>query len=132
MSQDNAEMIRMTIEASNRADWQRAAQYLHPEVEYHTYGRAPEAGVYTGPEAVVGYIERLFEGFEKVEHGLDELIEVGDRLVVVLDQRAWPHGSSEPVAQQVFELWTVRDGLLAERRSYSSRSEALEAAGLRE
>src|SRR5688572_15928016 len=132
MSQENVEVIRRTIEASNQGDWQRASRYLHPEVEYHTYGRAPEAGVYRGPKAVVEYIERLFEDFERVEHGLEGTIEAGDRLVVVLNQRAWPHGSSEPVAQQVFELWTVRDGLLAERHSFSTRTEALEAAGLRE
>jgi hypothetical protein len=33
---------------------------------------------------------------------------------------------------QIAEVWTVREGLLAERRSYSTRAEALEAAGLSE
>jgi hypothetical protein len=33
---------------------------------------------------------------------------------------------------EVAEVWVIRDGLLAERRSYSTRAEALEAAGLEE
>jgi hypothetical protein len=31
---------------------------------------------------------------------------------------------------RVIEVWAIRDGLLAERRSYSTREEALAAAGL--
>ncbi len=129
MSQSSVEMLRATIEASNRGEWEKAAQYLHPEVQYHTYARSPEAGVYKGRVAVVEYIQKLFEDFEKVEHGVDEVIAMGDRVVLVLDQRAWPKGSSEPVEQLVAELWTIRDGLLAERHSFSSKAEALEAAG---
>ena len=132
MSQENVEMLRITVEAANQRDWQKAAQYLHPEVEYHTYARSPEAGVYRGRRAVIAYIEQLFENFEKVEHDVEELIEDGDRAVCVLHQRVWPTGSSEPVEQQVAELWTFRDGLLAERHSFSTRAEALEAAGLSE
>jgi ketosteroid isomerase-like protein len=132
MSQENVELIRMTIEASNRGEWEKAAQYLHPEVQYHTYARSPEAGVYKGPEAVVEYIQKLFEDFEKVEHGVEEVIAMGDHVVLILDQRAWPKGSSEPVEQLVAELWTIRDGLLAERHSFSTKSEAFEAAGLSE
>jgi len=132
MSEASVEILRATIAASNRGEWEEAAQYLHPEVEYHTYARSPEAGVYKGREAVVEYIQTLFEGFEKVEHGVNEVIAAGDRVVLVLDQRMWPRGSSEPVEQLVAELWTIRDGLLAERHSFSSKAEALEAAGLSE
>jgi hypothetical protein len=32
---------------------------------------------------------------------------------------------------QVVELWTIRDGLLAERQTLPTREEALEAVGLR-
>jgi hypothetical protein len=33
---------------------------------------------------------------------------------------------------EVAEVWVVRDALLAERRSYPTRADALEAAGLAE
>ena len=37
---------------------------------------------------------------------------------------------SPEIVQQVVELWTIRDGLLAERRSFPTRADALDAAGL--
>ena len=33
---------------------------------------------------------------------------------------------------QIAGVWAIRDGLIAERRSYSRRADALEAAGLSE
>jgi len=34
--------------------------------------------------------------------------------------------------QHVVDVWTIRDGLLAERKPFSTRAEALQAAGLSE
>jgi hypothetical protein len=43
-----------------------------------------------------------------------------------------PKGGQQEMNVHVAEVWTIREGLLAELRSYSTRNEALEAAGLRE
>jgi hypothetical protein len=41
-----------------------------------------------------------------------------------------PKGGLQEMEVHLAEVWSVRDGLLIERRSYSTREEALEAAGL--
>jgi hypothetical protein len=43
-----------------------------------------------------------------------------------------PKGGRQEIDVHMAELWTVRDKLITERHSYSTREQALEAAGLRE
>lgn len=68
--------------------------------------------------------------FESIRFDVDELVDAGDRVVVLSTQHAVPKGGQQEMRVHVAEVWAIRDGLLAERRSYSSKEEALEAAGL--
>jgi ketosteroid isomerase-like protein len=132
MSQENVEMVRRTYEAANQGDYDSAESYIHPEIEFHTYAQSPEAGVYRGKEAVRRYNEGLFERFESTRFEIEELLDAGDQVVVVTTQCAVPKGGEQEMTVRVVEVWTIREGMLAERCSYSTREEALEAAGLRE
>jgi len=138
MSQENVELVRRAYQAFNRWGVHPGAErnpeippLLHPEVEFHTYVSAPEAGVYRGRDAVIEYHERVFRQFESVRIELQELLSAGDRVVVISRQHTVPRGSEAEIVQQVVEVWTIRDGLLAERKTFSIRAEALEATGLR-
>lgn len=51
--------MRRAYEATNRGDYDVVVSLFHPEIEFHTFGRSPEAGVYRGKEAVRGYNENL-------------------------------------------------------------------------
>jgi ketosteroid isomerase-like protein len=142
MPRENFEVVRRAYESFNR--WAahpdvgpsldtEAGSLLHPEVEFHTYANAPEAGVYRGEAAVIEYNQRLFEQFESLRIDVEELVDAGDRVIVVSTQHAIPKGGAQQeIHVHMVEVWTVRDGLLAERHSYSSKTEALEAMGLRE
>lgn len=135
MSQENIEIVRRACEAFNRwgvhPEGERNPEIpplLHPEVEFHTYASAPEAGVYRGREAVIEYHERVFGQFESVHLELEELLSEGDLVVVISRQHTVPRGSEAEIVQQVVEAWTIRDGLLGQRKSFSTRAEALEAS----
>ena len=139
MSEENVETVRRLYELFNQ--WgvhPRAGRnpeippLLHPEIEFHTYPDAPEAGVYRGREAVLEYHERVFGQFESVRVELEELLTAGDRMVAITRQHTVPRGSKAEIVQQVTDVFTIRDGLVAERRPFSTRAEALEAAGLSE
>src|SRR4051794_5567841 len=132
MSQENMEIVRRLYEAGDRGDFASAASYLHPEIEFHTYAQSPEAGIYRGKEAVRKYNESLFEQFESTRFEIEDLVDAGDRVVVMTTQHAVPKGGQQEMSVHMVEVWAIRDGLLAERRSYSTEDEALEAAGLRE
>ena len=57
MSQENVEIVRSVYEAVKRGDLETAGSLIHPDIEFHTYDRSPEAGVYRGREAVRKYNE---------------------------------------------------------------------------
>jgi ketosteroid isomerase-like protein len=132
MSRENVELIRRVYAAVAGNDLETAYGCLHPEIEFHTYANAPAAGVYRGRDAVRRYNEDLFAQFESVRLQVDEVAEAGDRVVVMSTQHAVPKGGRQEISVQLAEVWTIRDGLLAERRSYATRAEAVEAAGLTE
>jgi ketosteroid isomerase-like protein len=132
MPEENVDIVRGCYEAVNRGDLAGAEAYLHPEIEFHTYAQSPEAGVYRGKKAVRKYNETLFGQFEVIRFEVDDLVDAGDRVIVVTTQHAVPKGGRQEMNVHVAEVWAIRDGLLAERRSYSTKAEALEAAGLRD
>jgi ketosteroid isomerase-like protein len=132
MSQENIELVRAVYEAVDRGDLDTANSYLHPEIQFHTYVHAPEAGVYRGKEAVQKYNKGLFAQFESLRIEVEELVDAGDRVVVVTTQHAVPKGGDQEIEVHLAEVWTIRDLMLAERHSYSTKDQALEAAGLEE
>jgi len=136
--EQNVETVRRAYEAFNR--WGARPQgnpfpgdpFLHPDVTFETYANSPEAGVYRGRDAVIAYNQRLFERFDRVRIEIEELLPAGDQVVVVSRQHAVPRSGDTAMIVPVVEVWTIRDGLLAERHSFSTRSQALEAVGRRE
>jgi ketosteroid isomerase-like protein len=85
-----------------------------------------------------GYgIAKLFSewaaSFENFQADIDEIIDGGDELVVVVVQLPGGlRGSSEEVVLPETHVWKLRDGRAFEIREYRTKAEALEAAGLRE
>jgi ketosteroid isomerase-like protein len=105
--------------------------YFHPEIEFHAFPRSPE-GVYHGKQAVREYIMNVWEHFERVRFEVEELLDAGDQVVAVTTRHSVPKRGQQEMTVHSHEVYTIRDGLLAERRPYSTRNEALEAAGLSE
>jgi ketosteroid isomerase-like protein len=139
MSEENVALVRRVFEAVNRWGVHPSGKHnpeipplLHPEIEFHTYAGVPEPGVYRGREAVIDYHERVFGQFESVRIELEELLPAGDAVVIISRQHTVPRGSEAEIVQEVVEVWTIRDGMFAERKPFSTRAEALEAAGLSE
>jgi ketosteroid isomerase-like protein len=131
MSEENVELVRRTYEAGNQGDYDAVVSYFHPEIEFHAYPRSPER-VYHGKQALREYIENAWEHYERGRIEVEELLDAGDQVVAVITLHAVPKRGQNEITVHIVEVFTIRDGLLAERRSYSTRNEALEAAGLSE
>jgi ketosteroid isomerase-like protein len=134
MSEENVELVRRTYEAAYQGDYDALVSYFHPEIEFHAYPRSPRVGVYHGKQALREYIENVWEHFEneRVRIEVEELLDAGDQVVAVTTLHVVPKRGQQEMTVHIVEVFTIRDGLLAERRSYSTRNEALEAAGLSE
>jgi ketosteroid isomerase-like protein len=72
------------------------------------------------------------EGWDSYRVEVEELLDAGDDVVVLVRDYARRAEMETEVAQRGASIWTVREGTIARAAFYPTRMEALEAAGLRE
>ena len=90
-------------------------------------------GVYRGPEEYKRRImERFGEEFHDFGADIHEFIEAGDQVLVSLTFRGRGKQSGVETRWNFWHVWTVRNGSIVHGQGFTSRTEALEAAGLRE
>jgi ketosteroid isomerase-like protein len=131
--------VRLGVEAFNRRDHDAAlaAAAYAPDFEYHPPRELVEAGfvepLYRGPE---GYHESIstwsdiFGADLRVEPV--ELIDLGDRIVLLADAAASGNASGVPVAEKLATVWVLKAGQVIRLEAYFDQVEALKAVGLPE
>ena len=135
MSQENVGVVRRALEAFNRGDLDGALDLYHPQSVVKTL----LSGTACGREQLRVAIERREEEIGAVQYQPEEFIDAGEAVVGVvrvIHARGRLSGISDQdfagAATQLAFAWTFRDGLVFGQEMFRSRSEALEAVGLRE
>jgi len=134
MSQENVELLRVAHEAFLAGKSEFGAELLDPEVEWDASDSPilDNSGVYRGIEGVRQYWREWLAAWETVQFDY-ELIDAGDRVVVLIDQRMRGRSTGIEVPMGKYaQVHTFRDGLIVHWKLYTSQSEALEAVGLSE
>jgi hypothetical protein len=85
---------------------------------------------YAGPEGLHKNWLDWLEPWATYRTNIDELIDVGERVVVLFRDRARRKDMDEEVELIGGQIWAIREGKVARIEDYSNRAEALEAAGL--
>ena len=127
--------IRRAYAAANRRDydlvlvgWDPASEYrpsrdlMPPDMEAAFHG-------HDGMRQLWRYWR---DAFEDIRWDPEEILDFGDKLLVAAEQRGHGSGSGVAVSEPVFQLFTLRRGLVFRQEDFLDRSAALEAAGLRE
>jgi hypothetical protein len=144
MSQENVELWRSAVEdfIAGKGEFDTEGtltkfvgeELWDPEIEWD----ASEAsvldlsGVYRGKEAVRQWWREWLAAWEIVQFEY-ELVDAGDRVVLLLDQRMRGRSTGIEVPFGKYaQVATFRDGLMVHWKLYMSQSEALEAVGLSE
>ena len=131
MSQENVEIVKTSIDAYNREDWDAFFKDFAPGFEMD-FSRAvgPWRGVFGLDQnrRVVGEFRETWESARLEPH---EFIEAGDLVVVPGTQHVKGRGGIEVAARGAF-VWTIRNGAIERMVMYQSRQDALEAVGLSE
>jgi ketosteroid isomerase-like protein len=127
--------VRLAIEAYNRGDLEAAATAFHPELEYYPYREFVEAGLadpcYHGPAGYRSYITATYDVWGAgVKLYPTELIDLGDRLVLLADMPMRAQGSGIGLTERYATIATLKDGRVITQRDFLDQAEALEAAGL--
>jgi ketosteroid isomerase-like protein len=131
MSQAHLDLAREGYDAYVRGDLDGALEMMHPEIEAHDPPEMPDATVHRGREAVRRDWAQTAELFDEWSIEVDEYIDAGDEVVVLLRYRGRGRESGAVVQAEMAHVWTFRDGAAIRLRQYVDRAQALEAAGLR-
>jgi ketosteroid isomerase-like protein len=133
MSHETVEFLRQGYEALQRGDLETfealSRERLDPEFAFH---HVWDGRVFRGFEGTMEWIADTRETWDDYSQELTEIIDLGDDVVVVVRLSTRGGGSGVPVAQELAVVWTFEGDRAVRARSFTSRAEALEAAGLRE
>ncbi len=132
MSRENVELLRAATEAMVRGDAVAALDALDPEVEWHaTVGGVDEGRSAHGREEVAQAFADYFETWERIELRAERFIDAADDQVVVFwHEVAKGRASGAIVETDTGTVNTVRNGKIAEVRSFMERDDAMRAAGV--
>jgi ketosteroid isomerase-like protein len=131
MSQENVEIVRRA-----HAEFERGNFWV-PEV-FDPSVRVVWLPVAGGERETVGLddlargIKNWMEPWEQVTTVAEQVIDAGDRVVVIAEWRGRGKASGVVTKWRYGGVWTLRDGKVTSIISYTDPAEALEAVGLAE
>ena len=125
---ENVEVVRRTVDAINRADFDAVVDAMTDDFELDfSNSRGPLAGIY-GREQIKEFLSSFFEAWKSVVFEPVELIDFpDDRVLQVGHLRTQGQESGAAVGARGATAWTIRDGKVAAVKLYQSKEEALEA-----
>ncbi len=127
--------VRLGVEAYNRRDLDAVVINYQRDIEYYPYREFVEAGLaepcYHGPSGYRAYIEATYEVWGTgVRLEPTELIDLGDRFVLLADMPMRAQASGIALAETYAGISTLKDGKVIRQDDFLSHAEALAAAGL--
>jgi ketosteroid isomerase-like protein len=131
VSEENVEIYRSSIDGWNRGSIDEWLAAWGPESEFHLTGLFPGFDrVYRGPEGARKFWGTLREPFEYISVSVERTIDLGDRVVGLLNFEAKGKESAVPVSLRYGHVATFENRVVTRLDGYASWNDALEAAGL--
>jgi ketosteroid isomerase-like protein len=134
-----ARSLRRFAAAFNRGDLDVLLPFLHPQIKFEGaeslvggYGLPDLPKVQHGRDEYRRRCETLIEGWDDLTFRSEEVIDLGDRLFSV--SHVTGHGKFSGIAldMDLFQVVTLRNGMIVHQREFGERDKALEAVGLSE
>jgi len=136
MSQQNVETIGAMFATLNErgvgAATEAFGDLLAPDFVLEEAAELPDPEAYAGREAFIENMAKLEDSFAELRMDPLEMVDLGEKIIVVVSMSGRGQGSSVPVEMTFAQLWSLRDGKAVSLRDYATRAEALAAVGLSE
>jgi ketosteroid isomerase-like protein len=127
---------RLGIEAFNRQDFEAVLVNYHPGFEFCPPRELADLGIvdpsYRGHAGYLRFMSSWFGAWGAFRFEPQELIDLGDRAVILAKMAGRGGGSGVVVDQRFAAVYDQRDGMVIRQQDYFEPAEALEAVGLHE
>jgi ketosteroid isomerase-like protein len=128
-----ARTVALAYAAANRRDFEVVLVGMDLEIYEYRPSRdlmpLDMEAVFYGQDGYLRLFRYWLGAFGDIRWEPEEILDFGDRFLVTTQQRGRGSGSGVIVSEPVFQLFTVRRGLIVRQEDFLDRSEALEAAG---
>jgi ketosteroid isomerase-like protein len=121
-------VVRESIEAFNRGEFDRIAAATDPDFELLRAGEAPDGETLSGPEAMRRYFEP--DAFRSTTFEIEKIVDGGAAIIVEGTSHAIGAGSGAAVEARIFLVYTLAGERLKRMQIFFDRKEAERAAGL--
>ena len=142
MSRESVELVRAIFDLWNSADaWgdartgkldPRLIALTAPDATYDMSRRTFNPEIYEGHAGLVRLRRDIDEVWEAWSRTTEQIIDAGERVVVIETVRGRGRGSGVEVTQRGAFIYTVRDGQVIHVELYPDPQAALKAVGLEE
>jgi ketosteroid isomerase-like protein len=125
MSRENVDFLRRGYEALHRGDTEAfeamSRERLDPDFAFHSHwaGR-----VFKGVAGTQEWMSDVRETWDDYDQEIEEIVDLGDDVLVVGRASARGAGSGVPVTQEFAVIWTFAGEKAIRARSFPSRAEA--------
>jgi len=132
MSGENVEIVMSVFRAFRERDEEKLFAHYAPDIEWDLRGYSiwPDRPLFTGHDGIRQFFRMWLEDFSDYETEALDPIDVGDRVVVTVVDRAKGKRSGAPIERVHDQVWTIRDGLVVRVQLEDNRGEALKLVGL--
>jgi ketosteroid isomerase-like protein len=131
MSQENIEFLKRAYAATNEGDRSLFTAHYDPDVELYVSDSAVEPGIYRGAGAVSAYRSAIIEAWDTAQLEAREFVDLRDRVLVVVDARAWNRQSNISLDHELAYVWYFSgDKIVRIEYYFDGKQEAFEALGL--
>jgi uncharacterized protein len=132
MSQENVEIVKAAFAHASRGDFDGLLALFHPRVEWVEDPRVPGAITYRGHAEVKRYFESMPRYWEELRVEPERFVDYGDEVLALARVTTRARRGGPEIDRPFDAIFTVRDGKIVRGRWFSTRHDALDAAGLRE
>jgi ketosteroid isomerase-like protein len=124
------EVVRRATEAHNLHENESVFALYDPDVEMVLPTMDGRVQVFRGLEGVRTFYRDFLEALAEWSVDVEEWIDGGDDVIAVLRLSGRGRKSGAPFERREAHVWTVRNGRLWRLRTFRTREEAVDAAGL--
>jgi ketosteroid isomerase-like protein len=132
MSEENVEVVRAAYACLNRGDLDAVLELMHPECEWVEDPRVPGARTRRGLGEIRPYVESMPRFWEGLRVEPERFVDRGDEVFALARLTAYTRRGGPEIDRTFDQMITLRDGKMVRGRWFSTRKDALEAAGLSE